>query len=151
MVNHLEKYNLRMNNTNLSLIYAILSLSCYSFWGVLNGLVIKQTEPYSGLFYSSLGYLLSGLFSLYFVNFQPKLSLASFGSSILLGLATGFGGLFLLLAIKKFGNSSVLVALTATYPIASLVFNYYVFNELVSIQQICGCVIVVIGIVLMLI
>ena len=140
-----------MTNTSTSLLFVFLSFLCYAFWGSLNGIVNKNVEPFSGLFYSSIGYIIVGLISLFFVSFQPKFSIFSFGSSILLGLTTGLGGLFLLLAIQNFNSTSILIAATATYPIATVVLNYFILKEILTLKQIIGCLLSILGVILMLI
>ena len=133
-----------------SYIFIILSFLSYSVWGFFNGVVNKNMDPFSGLFYSSIGYMISGLIGLIFINFQPKTSLISLFSALSLGLATGLGGLFLLLAIRNFGNTSMLVALTATYPLMTAMLNYFIFSEVLSMRQIFGCFLSVSGVILML-
>ena len=87
-------------------LFAILSFLSYAFWGLFNGLVHENSEPFSGLFFSSLGYLIAGLIGLSCISFQPKISVIAISSGLLLGLATGLGGLFLLLAIQKMSLGS---------------------------------------------
>ena len=139
-----------MNNTIIAFFFAILSFLCYSLWGLFNGIVSRQIEPFSGLFYSSIGYMISGVISLGFIGFQPQISGIALGSSLFLGLATGFGGLFLLLAIQKLGNTAILVALTATYPVATVILSYFLLKEVLSFKQMIGCLLSIIGVIFML-
>lgn len=140
-----------MTSTLTSLLFICLSFLCYAFWGTLNGIVNKNIEPFSSLFYSSIGYMVAGLISVSFINFQPKFSTLSFGSSVLLGLTTGLGGLFLLLAIQRFDSASILIAATATYPIATVILNYFILKEVLTLKQIVGCLLSIVGVILMLI
>jgi transporter family protein len=130
-------------------LFALLSCFSYAFWGLFNGLVNKNSEPFGGLFFSSLGYFIAGLIGLSYINFQPKTSVIAISSGILLGLSTGLGGMFLLLAIQKSRNTSMSVALTALYPIGTLILSYFMLDEQLTKQQIFGCIISVFGLVTM--
>jgi uncharacterized membrane protein len=134
----------------IAYIFVTLSFLCYSFWGFFNGIVDKNIDPFSALFYSSIGYAISGLIALLFINFQLRFSITAFSTSLLLGFTTGLGGLFLLLAVHNFGHTSILVALTATYPLSTVILNYFIFSEILSIRQLLGCVFSVVGVILML-
>lgn len=136
-------------NCFIGLFFAILSLACYSAWGILNGYVANKVDAYSALFYSSLGYLFVGIVGLFFVSFQLKVIPINFYLSLILGLATGLGGLFLLLSIKYYQDSGFLVTITSCYPLITILFNYFVMHEQISLEKIIGCVLCVSGIIIM--
>jgi uncharacterized membrane protein len=129
--------------------FALLSLLCYSAWGLLNGIAINKSDPFSVLFYSSIGYMISGLIALSFTGFKPIFSYLSFLISFSVGLATGLGGLFLLLAIQKITeNPSIIIALTSTYPLVVVLLNYFISDtQHMGLLKIFGCVLSVIGVI----
>ena len=93
-----------MNSITSSTLFAILSFLLYSLWGLFNGVVHKSTDPFTGLFYSSIGYGIAGVISLYFVNFQPKFSFGGFLESIFLGLSTGLEETIVVCCILQIDN-----------------------------------------------
>lgn len=115
--------------------WALMSLVTYSFWGIFNGLSSRQIEPYSALFYSAFGYLIAGIIALFFIDFRPELTFKGSLYGIAIGLATGLGGLFLLVAIGRGGSSSIVVAITSVYPLATLIFNLFILHEHMTLKQ----------------
>lgn len=130
-------------------LFPALSFLSYAVWGMLNGISNEKLEPYSALFYSSFGYLFAGFISLFFIGFQPKFSMIGISTGFCLGAATGLGGFFLLLAIDKFSNTSLLVALTALYPIGTVLLSYFLLNETLTTRQMIGCILSVCAVITM--
>ncbi|MFL1780456.1 EamA-like transporter family protein [Candidatus Hepatincolaceae symbiont of Richtersius coronifer] len=133
------------------ILFAALSLISYTAWGLLNGVVARNMDPYSGIFLSGIGYIISGIIALSLVGFKINFTsstTAAVGSGIALGLATGIGGLFLLLSVKYGGNVSMIVVLTSLYPILTLLLNFSVFHVALTLPQIVGAILAVIAVAL---
>ena len=133
--------------------FAFLSFLCYSIWGVLNGIAINKVDPFSALFYSSIGYMVSGLLALSLIGFKPTFTYLSFLNTFCIGLATGLGGLFLLIAMQRtVGNCSIAIALTSIYPLAVVVINHFFLHEQnIGLLKILGCMLSVLGVIFILI
>ena len=119
-------------------IFAILALFSYTVWGVMNGVVAKNMDPYTGVFFSGIGYLLSGIIALFMVKFKVQVTSANLVSGVVLGIATGIGGLLVLLAIRYGVNVNIIVALTSVYPLLALLINYVLFGTTVNTIQLIG-------------
>ena len=132
----------------LWLILAIIALLSYSIWGVMNGVVAKNMDPYTGIFFSSIGYLISGTIALSMIGFKINITPVNLMSGLGVGLATGIGGLFFLLAIRYGGNVNIVVVLTSLYPIVTLISNYFIFGTSMSITQIIGAILAIIAVIL---
>ncbi len=130
---------------------SICALLCYGGWGVFNGMAARtNVDPLLLVFFSSIGYLVVGLIALTIGNFDlNSVPIKGVIYAMCVGLATGLGGLFLLMSMQQGGTVSIVVALTATYPLMTLIINYAIFNGLLNIRQICGMMLSVIAVILM--
>lgn len=140
--------------SSLWLFWATLSLCTYALWGVFNALASKYTNANTALFCSSVGYFIIGAIALAFTLRQADFSfniLLSKGAAygLLVGMATGLGGLFLLVALHKGGHASVVIALTSIYPLATVVFNLIFLHEAITVKQIIGIISCVVGVCLL--
>lgn len=138
-----------MLTSNLWLFWTFMSLFSYGLWGIFNALTSQNADPYTGIFISSLGYVLSGIIALQYIGFKPDLNFKVLTSGLLLGLSTGLGGLFFLLSLNKGGNINNVITITAVYPMATVVFSYFMLNNSVSLKQIIGVTLSIIGVILM--
>ena len=127
---------------------SFLSLLSYAIWGVMNGVVTKQMGPYDGLFFSGIGYILSGIFALYLIEFRVQYTFRNLLSGVGLGLATGIGGLFLLLAAQRGGNANVIIVVTSLYPLITLLLNFMLFNLPISQLQVGGAILAIVAIIM---
>lgn len=141
--------------SRLWLVWAILSLLTYASWGVFNSLASRYISANLGLFCSSLGYLAVGVLSIMLLGLKPNIALhelftrgGAYGFAV--GIATGLGGLFLLISIHSGGNSNIVIALTATYPLIAVAFNVTLLHDSISLQQLTGIIFSVIGVMLIL-
>ncbi len=142
--------------SKLWLFPALLSLLTYSLWGVFNGLASRQIDANTGLFCSSLGYLCVGFVALALVGFKPSIAahaLMTRGGiyALFVGIATGLGGLFLLISLHQGGNTNVVITLTSIYPLATVLFNATFLHDSLTHQQLLGVALSVVGVTLLLI
>jgi transporter family protein len=114
----------------------------------MNGVVAKNMDPYTGIFFSSIGYLFSSVIALSLIGFKVNITPFNLMSGVGLGAATGIGGLFFLLAIRYGGNVNIVVVLTSLYPIVTLILNYFIFGTSMSITQIIGSILAIIAVIL---
>ena len=120
------------------LVFATLALLAYALWGVMNGVIANKMDPYSGIFFSGIGYLFSGAVALSLINFKLNVTFVNLAWGAVLGVATGIGGLMFLLAIKAGGNINIIVVLTSLYPLLTLLINYVLFGTAISTLQLVG-------------
>ena len=142
--------------SSLWVLWAFLSLITYAFWGVFNGLASRHLDANSVLFCSAIGYLVVGVLAIGLLGFKPMTHLDTLmhrgaGYGFLVGLATGLGGLFLLISLHKGGNPSIVIALTSIYPLATIIFNVLFLHDSVSIRQMIGAALSVCGVTMLLI
>ncbi len=143
-----------MTSSYAWLVWALLSLLTYSFWGVFNALAARHISANSVLFCSAVGYFFVGLVALAFIGFKPSLSVHSLANrgviyGLLVGLATGLGGLFLLVSLHRGGSASIVVPLTSIYPLATVLFNLVFLHDSITLRQGIGILLSVIGVTLL--
>lgn len=116
---------------------ALLALVIYGFWGFFPKLAVNYIDPRSALIYEVLGAILVGAVVLAMVGFQPQ----SHPYGILFGVLTGIAGmtgtLFYFAAASR-GRISVVVSLTALYPLVTIVLAALFLREPITIKQCFG-------------
>jgi transporter family protein len=130
------------------LIFAVLSLLLYGLWGFFPKLATDQgIEPRSILIYETIGTAAIALIVLAFIGFKPDFNGKGFSFALIAGTAGALGSLFFLLALSK-GKASVVVTMTALYPLIVIVLSCFVLKEPLTLKQGIGIVFALIAMVL---
>ncbi len=131
------------------LFHTAISLFLYGLWAFFPKISQDYINPKSFLVFSTLG----GLVVTISIFLTTKGSLQTANKGVAFALLTGFcgvlGTLFFVLALKSGGKSSVIVTITALYPIITIVLALIVFKEAVSLKQWFGMGLALIGVMLM--
>ena len=129
--------------------YALGVFVVWGAWGFLHKVSTLYVDPRSALVYEACGAFLVGLtvlFSLGFrVQWHPTGAVFAFGS----GLAGVTGALCFLYAVTTGGTLSVVVTLTALYPIVTIALGSWFLGEPVSATQALGIVLALAAMVLL--
>ncbi len=129
------------------LLFAILALIAWGLWGFFPKLATKYLDVKSIFIYELIGVAVIGIAVLAIEGGVPNFSYKGFIFAILTGAAGSLGALFFLFALKK-GIASVVVALTALYPLISLVLLYLIIREPLTLKQALGIVFALVAMVL---
>ncbi|MFZ5775016.1 MAG: EamA family transporter [Thermodesulfobacteriota bacterium] len=129
------------------LLPAFISLFIYGLWGFFPKLAVTHIQPASALVYEIGGALLVGLFALYLVDFRPEVHAQGILFAVLTGVAGMAGTLFYFSAAKT-GKISVVVSMTALYPLITILLAAVFLHEPISARQMLGMVFAVIAILL---
>ncbi|MBN2693762.1 EamA family transporter [bacterium] len=131
------------------LFHTAISLFLYGLWAFFPKISQSYINPKSFLIFNTIG----GLFVTVFIFFTTKGSLETSPKGVSFALLTGFcgvlGTLFFVLALKTGGKSSVIVTITALYPIIAIILALIVFKEAISIKQWIGMSLALVGVFLM--
>jgi len=130
--------------------WLILAIACLISWG-LWGLLIKLA--YKGAEWSEI-YLISSLTSFTIalavflishakIHFRPSLLLA-LGA----GLAGGIGYVFFIKALEH-GKASIVIPLTALYPVITAILAVILLNEKLNMHQLIGIILAIIAMILL--
>ena len=129
------------------LLPAFISLFIYGLWGFFPKLAVSHIQPASALVYEIGGAVLVGLFALFLVDFRPEVHPQGILFSVLTGVAGMAGTLFYFSAAKS-GKISVVVSMTALYPLITILLAALFLHEPISARQILGMLFALIAILL---
>ncbi|MHB1015814.1 MAG: EamA family transporter [Desulfurivibrionaceae bacterium] len=129
------------------LIPASAALIIYGLWGFFPKLAVSYINPASALIYEIGGAMLVGLASLFWVGFQPETHPKGILFAVLTGVAGMLGTLFFFAAASR-GKISVVVSMTALYPIITIILAAIFLHEPITVQQVLGMLCAVAAIVL---
>lgn len=130
------------------LIATFLSLIIYGFWGFFPKIAVTYITPQSALIYEVAGAMLIGLLTLYLVGFRPDTHPKGVLFAILTGVAGMLGTLFYFAAATK-GKITVVVSMTALYPLITILLAAIFLKEPVTVKQIFGMFFALLAIVLL--
>ncbi len=130
------------------LILTLMATFIFGFWGYFPKLATHYLEPRTTLMYQNVGTLLSSivLFAVLKVRFTVNPRGILF--AVLTGVAGTVGTLFMLMALSK-GKVSVVVPLTAMYPVVTVLLAALTLKEPVTIKQVIGLCLSLVAIYLM--
>ena len=129
-------------------IAALGALLIWGIWGFLPKLASRDLDPKSILIYETLGAILVGLFVLAWVGFKPQVHARGMALSVVTGMAGFLGSLLFLYAISR-GEASIVVTMTALYPLVVIILSYFFLNEGITLKQTFGIVFALIALVLL--
>ena len=120
---------------------------CWGLWGFFPKITVKYIDPKSAIIYEVLG----GILLAFIVAFFSKFQIASHPLGILFALLVGIigflGSLFFLYAVSN-GPITLVVTLSALYPILSIMLAMIFLNETITIKQGIGILFALIALVM---
>jgi transporter family protein len=128
--------------------YAFLALLLWGFWGFFPKLSTKHISPSSALVFEVLGALTVGLVIAASLRFRPEVRAKGVLFAFLTGVA-GTLGIFFFLHGVTIGKASVVVTLTALYPVVSLLLVFLFLKEPITAKQGAGILTALVAVVLL--
>jgi transporter family protein len=132
------------------IIYALTAVGLWGSWGFCGKLASRSLAPQNLLMLACLGSLT--VFPLYAALFFKHLEFswqrADCYYALIGGAAGALGGLFFYLAIAK-GEASLVVPVTAIYPVVTLALACIFLKEPLSVQKGIGIALAVLGVCLL--
>jgi bacterial/archaeal transporter family protein len=140
------------------LILSIVALLIWGSWGLLANLTVRYLDGFSALVWEVVGALIVGV--AVFIWLARNGGLETTGRGVTYGVLTGItytvGLACLFLALHYLGSRQVhdtgssnvhtVLVLTALYPVIAMALNYFILGEAVSIRQLFGMGIGLLGI-----
>ena len=130
------------------LVYALISLVLYGFWGFFPKLSVRDIDPLSALLYEIVGACFIGLVVLFSIGPGLQFTPNGFWFAFLTGVSGMVGTLFFFKA-AKWGPISVVVSLTALYPLIAITLAAIFLREPITLRQLMGMGLALIAIFLM--
>lgn len=111
-----------------------------------------RIDPYLGVVIRTIPIALVGVTGLLFMGRVRELATADLRSMIMIiigGLLAGFVGQIAFYSALKHSEASIVVPLTATYPLIALIISVIFLGEAITMQKIVGIGFIVGGVVLL--
>lgn len=118
-------------------VSALLALLVFGLWGFFPKLAVTYINPQSALVYQVAGGLVVGVLVLILIGFKPQVHPLGVLFALLTGVTGVLGTLFYYAAARR-GNISVVVSMTALYPLITIFLAFIILREPISARQIVG-------------
>ncbi|PIW37433.1 MAG: hypothetical protein COW24_00125 [Candidatus Kerfeldbacteria bacterium CG15_BIG_FIL_POST_REV_8_21_14_020_45_12] len=129
---------------------SLTALAAWGFWGFFPKITTTYLNPKSALVWESLGAAIFGLIILTVINFSPDTNTRGVALGILTGMCGMAGALAFLYAVSK-GKASVVVTMTALYPLLVILLSYIFLHETINLKQAVGIAFAMVAMVLFVI
>jgi len=118
-------------------LWTILSLVTFGFWGFFPKLAVQYINPQSALIFQVLGGVLVGIIVMAMVGLRPETHPLGILFALLTGITGVLGTLFYYSAASR-GQISVVVSLTALYPLITILLAIIFLHETLNLKQVVG-------------
>ena len=116
---------------------SLAALLCFGLWGFFPKLAVAYLDPRSALVYQTLGGLLVGLLVLASLKFSPAFHPKGVLFAFLTGMA-GVAGTLCFFAAASRGRISLVVSLTALYPLITIALAALFLKEPLTLKHLAG-------------
>lgn len=116
---------------------AIGAMLCFGLWGFFPKLAVLYLDPRSALVYQTIGGLLVGLVVLASLKFAPAFHPRGVLFAVLTGIA-GVAGTLCFMAAAARGRISLVVSLSALYPLITIVLAVIFLKEPLTLKHLAG-------------
>ena len=132
------------------IILSLAATCCWGFWSLFGKLASRSLSSHNLMLHSSFGTIFILFVSLLFFHKHIELQFNSVNHcfAIIAGTIGGIGGLFFFLALSK-GNASQVVAITALYPVLTVVLSVLFLKEDFNTSRVTGVLLATGGIYLL--
>ncbi len=121
---------------------AFVALFCWGLWAFLPKLAVRHISPMSSLFYESVGVVVVGVVALVAAGSNLESDVRGTIPAVLTGIFGGIG-LYFYFAAAKQGPIAVVSALTALYPVVTVILAAMFLGERLCWQQVAGIILAV--------
>jgi transporter family protein len=125
----------------------IIALILYGLWGFFPKLAVDSINPGSALIYEVAGTIVVGLLAWKIVGFRPEVHAKGIFYAVLTGVTGMLGTLFYFYSLRT-GKVSVVVSLTALYPLITILLAHLFLREPVSGRQFLAMVLALAALIL---
>lgn len=118
-------------------ILSLLTLLLWGFWGFVSKVALSYMGPRSLFLYGSVGAILVSITAAAFFGYRFEAHRVGAPLGILAGFFGAAGALFLYAALKE-GKASIVVTMTALYPLVTILLSFLILREEITIKQTLG-------------
>ena len=116
------------------LLPAMCTLVLWGIWGFLPKLTTMYMNPMSAVVFEVAGGMIVAVSVLFILGFRPELDPRGMGYAVLTGIVGLLGALGYLMALKR-GKVSVVVTMTALYPVISITLAHFILHEPITPKE----------------
>lgn len=116
------------------LSYSILCVFLWGLWGFFSKLATNYISPVSVFFYGMLGAAATGIAGLLLIGYKPETQASGISYALLSSLMGTVGAFFYYFALSKY-KASVVITLTALYPVVTIVLSFLILKEGINFKQ----------------
>jgi transporter family protein len=127
---------------------ALAALVLFGLWGFFPKLAVAYLDPRSALVYQALGHLFVGLLVLFSLKLQPAFHPRGAMFALLTGVA-GVSGTLCFFAAAQRGKISLVVSLTALYPLITIMLAVLFLKEPLTLKHLAGMACAILAILLL--
>ena len=129
-------------------IWTLLAMVTFGAWGFFPKLAVNYISPQSALIYQVIGGVLVGTAALFIINFKPETHPMGILFALLTGITGVLGTLFYYAAASR-GQISIVVSITALYPLITIMLAIIFLHETLVLKQVIGLCFAVAAIILL--
>ena len=129
-------------------LWTMMALVTFGLWGFFPKLAVNYINPVSALIYQVLGGILVGFIGMFLMGFRPQTHPLGILFALLTGI-TGVLGTFFYYAAAIRGQISIVVSLTALYPLITILLAIVFLHEIITLRQVTGLCFAVAAIILL--
>ena len=132
----------------LGVIFALLCAVAWAFWGMFGKLSANRGVPSTTLaFLSACASFVVIVGSYAWQRFPAAPTAAGILFALVSGVCGAIGMLFFSMAIKR-GDASIIVTLSAIYPVFTVLLSPLILQEKISLAHAVGVLLVTLGVIL---
>lgn len=129
-------------------VLALCSLLLWGLWGFFQKLATNHMGPRHVFVFAALGTVLIVFLTFASLRFHIDTNMKGITFAVLAGLAGSLGGLFFVSSVSR-GKASVVITMTALYPVVTILLSFAVLREEITIRQGIGIILALISMVLL--
>lgn len=126
---------------------AVGTFFLWGLWGFIPKITTRYITPRSAVLYEVIGGLMVGLVVLYSLNFRPETDPRGIVPAVLTGVFGLLGAFCFLQAVSR-GPVSLVVVMTALYPVLTIILAMALLHEEITLRQGVGIVLAIIAMLL---
>lgn len=119
----------------------------WGLWGLFPKLAVRYISIPSAMLFEIVGVVIFGIFFLIFVGFRPEIHPIGVAFAFFAGVFGSLGAFLYLIAVSR-GKVSVIVFISALYPVVTIALAYILLREPITIKEGIGMALACIAIIL---
>lgn len=125
------------------LFATIMCLFSFGLWGFFSRVALNYISPLQMIIYQTVGIIFVTLFMLKTFAATTTFSVVGSVFAILTGIAFTVGSILFFVATDQQGKISVVITLTALYPLVTIILAFIFLREAITFQQWFGMLLAV--------